>query len=411
MNISFLFARHLAVKQKSSFSKFITNLSIVATALSVMAMITTLSLVNGFQEKVSNKVFCFWGHLHVQHFDDSKSLISEESPITNNDTILNIIKLQQNINSVSIYATKSAVIEKNKSIEGVLIKGINFSTDSMNFKNFIIKGRWLNFIDSNYSKEIILSEPVAKALKIKINDTTTVNFISSKQGTANSFRKLVVVGIFKTGIEEYDKLFAITDIKLLQRLNNWQQNQIGGYEIFLNDYKLMDTTSSQLSNLLPTQWVSRTTKEVYPNIFDWLNIQDVNRNVIFIIMSVVAIINLITCLLVLVLERTRMIGILKALGSTNWMIQKIFLFQAAFITLIGISLGALIGLGFCFLQDATHFIKLDETSYYVSYAPVKIIGWQVALICLLTAIVCFVSLIAPTVIIKKLSPVKAIQFK
>ena len=169
--------------------------------------------------------------------------------------------------------------------------------------------------------------------------------------------------------------------------------------------------NAKLLDKLPSEWVSKTTKDIYPNIFDWLNIQDVNRNVVFIIMGIVAIINLVTCLLVLVLERTKMIGILKAIGNPDWTIQKIFLYYASVITVIGIGSGMIAGLGLCWLQQVTHFISLDESSYYVSYAPIKIIGWQVVLVCVMTAVICFLSLIIPTIVVKKLSPVKAIQFR
>ena len=175
----------------------------------------------------------------------------------------------------------------------------------------------------------------------------------------------------------------------------------------------MDTLSHSIneSDLIPTEWISRTVREVYPNIFDWLGIQDVNRDVIFIVMSIVAIINLITCLLILVLERTRMVGILKAIGATNFSIQKIFLYHASYITLIGVGLGLLLGVGLCLLQQYTGFIRLDETAYYVSSAPVKIIWWQVALVCSGTIVVCFLSLIIPTYIVRSIQPVKAIQFR
>jgi lipoprotein-releasing system permease protein len=181
---------------------------------------------------------------------------------------------------------------------------------------------------------------MAQQLEIKTNDSIRIHFIDAAGGKSNS-RKLKVSGIFKTGIEEYDKLFAIGDIRLIRRLNNWEDNQIGGYELFLKDYKQMDTVNNQIleQGLLPEEWISKTVRELNPNIFDWLGIQDVNRDVIFIVMAIVAIINLITCLLILVLERTRMVGILKAIGSTDVTIQKIFLFHATYITMVGVGLG------------------------------------------------------------------------
>ncbi len=410
MNLAFTIAKRIAFNGQRSFSGFIIRLSIAATALSVMAMIITLAFVNGFQQTVSEKVFSFWGHVRVQKYEPNKSLVAEESPVTMNDTIEQLIRQEPGVKQVQHFATKSAVIQKNKEIEGVLLKGIEKEYDSSMLKPYLMEGRWLHFDDTLYSKEILVSKQLAAELKIRLQDTVTVTFISVLEGTM-TYRKLKVVGIYKTGIEEYDKLFILGDLRLIRRVNGWDANQIGGYEIFLNDYHYIDTVSSRLTDKLPVAWISRSIREVYPNIFDWLNIQDVNRNVIFIVMAVVAIINLVTCLLILILERTRMVGILKALGAQNGLIQQIFLYNASLITLAGIGIGFFAGVGICLLQQYTGFIRLDETAYYVSTAPIHIIWWQVITVCLATAVVCYLSLILPTWLIKRIKPVKAIQFR
>ncbi len=409
MNFAFDIAKRIAFNKQKSFSRFIIRLSTAATALSVMAMIITLSFVNGFQKTISEKVFSFWGHIRVQHFEADKALVAEESPITKSDSVLRIIQQQNGVQRVSVFATKSAVLEKQKEIEGVLFKGIAKNYDSIQLHPFIKQGRWLRFDDSLYSKEILISVPIANELQLKVNDTLNIYFISANGN--NSRRKLLVAGIFKTGIEEYDKLFAIGDIRLIQRINDWQPDQIGGYEVFVNDYKQMDTINNQLADKLPNVWAGKTIREVYPNIFDWLNIQDVNRNVIFAVMAIVAIINLITCLLILVLERTRMIGIFKAVGAADGTIQKIFLYHASLIAVTGIGIGFTAGIGLCLLQQYFGFIKLDEANYYVAIAPIQIIWWQVILICVVTAVVCFISLIIPTLLVRKIKPVKAIEFR
>ena len=409
MSIAITIAKRIAFNKQQSFSRFIIRLSIAATALSVAAMIMTLAFVNGFQKTVSEKVF--WGHVRVQHYENAKNLISEETPIEKNDTIVRIIQQQPYYKSVQAFATKSAVVEKNKEIEGILFKGVEANYDSTAFRQFLKQGRWVHFSDSSYAKEIIVSQPIAKALQIAVNDTIRINFVSSDVNIANASRKLVVVGIFNTGIEEYDKIFAIGDLRLIQRLNNWQPNQIGGYEIFITEYAQMKGFNAQLKDQLPTEWLSRTIKETYPNIFDWLNIQDTNKYVVFVIMGIVAIINLITCLLILVLERTRMIGILKAVGANDGTIQEIFLYYASFISLVGIGIGLLVGVGLCLLEQYTHFIHMDEALYYVAYAPINIIWWQVIVVCVSAAVVCFLALIIPTLIVKNIMPVKAIQFR
>ena len=410
MQLATFLARRIAFNRQRSFSRFIIRLATAATALSVAAMIITLAFVNGFQYAVSNKIFNFWGHLRVQEYEPDKAMIAEETPWPPNDTTLQILHLFPQVKQIQAFATKSAVVEKNKEIEGVLFKGVESNYDFNNLKSFLKQGVFPTFTDSSYSKDILLSQSIANELQIKLNDSINVYFINQQQGKA-AVRRLHVCGIFKTGIDEYDKTFAIGDLRLLQQVYNWEHNEIGGYEIFLNDYTKMDTINSQLYDMLPQAWISRTIKQIYPNIFDWLQIQDVNRNVIFTVMAIVAIINLITCLLILILERTKMTGILKALGARDWTIQKIFLYHANMIALRGIFIGLFVGLGICILQQQTGFIKMNEAAYYVSEAPIFIIWWQVAAVCIATLFVCFLSLLIPTWLVKTIRPVKAIQFR
>ncbi len=410
MSLAFHIAKRIAFTKQRSFARFIIRLSVAATAVSVMSMICTLAFVNGFQQTVSNKVFSFWGHIRVQKFEPNKSLVAEETPIKKNNKVVQTIKEAEGYAQVQTFATKSAIIEKNKEIEGVLLKGIEKDYDSVQLKPFMVTGRWPKFNDSTYSKDLLISAQIAKELKIALNDTIRIYFISSINGSRN-YRKLVVCGIFKTGIEDYDKLFVLGDQKLIRLMSNWADDETGGYEVFVRDYHQMDFISSQLKDNLPPEWMSKTIQEIYPNIFDWLNIQDVNRNVIFIVMAIVAIINLITCLLILILERTRMVGIFKAIGANDWFIQKLFLYHATVITFAGIGIGFIGGVGLCLLQKYTGFIKLDESAYFVSEAPIYIIWWQVFAICVGTALVCYLSLIIPTWIIKRIQPTKAIQFR
>jgi lipoprotein-releasing system permease protein len=375
-------------------------------------MILTLAFVNGFQQTVSQKVFSFWGHVRLQQYEPNKALVAEESPLEKNERIASALRQLPEVETVQSFATKSAVLQQKANIEGILFKGVEANYNFSHLKEFLIQGKWPSFSDSLYSHDIIISSPIAQQLQIKFNDSIKIHFIDAAGGKSN-FRRLKVSGIYKTGIEEYDNLFAIGDVRLIQRLNNWQPNQIGGYEIFLKDYKTMERVNASIleSDLIPQNWISKTVREVYPNIFDWLGIQDVNRDVIFIVMAIVAIINLVTCLLILVLERTRMVGILKAIGSTDITIQKIFLFHATYITLIGVTVGFIVGVGLCLLQQHFKFITLNEAAYYVSTAPIQIIWWQVWAVCAGTVVVCFISLILPTLLVRSVQPVKAIQFR
>lgn len=411
MNVPFFIAKRIAFNNQRSFSRFIIRLAAAATALSVAAMIITLAFVNGFQQTVSKKVFSFWGHIRVQQYEPDKAMVAEETPLPQNDTVVKIMQNTPGVKHFQAFATKSAVLEKNKEIEAILFKGVSSNYDYSNLKPFMVEGRWINFAeDSLYSREIIISQPIANELQIKLNDEINIHFISTQKGTTNT-RKLKVCGIYKTGIEEFDKLFALGDINLLRKINNWNNGEIGGYEVFLDDYNDIETISPRLDDALPQAWISRSIKQIYPYIFDWLNIQDVNRIVIFIVMAVVAIINLITCLLILVLERTRMVGVLKAVGSPDWTIQQIFLYHGAIVAFTGIIIGFAAGIGICLLQQHFGFLTLNESAYYVSVAPVDIIWWQVAAVCVVTLLVCVLALLIPSILVKYVKPIKAIQFR
>ena len=373
-------------------------------------MIVTLSLVNGFQATISQKIFSFWGHIRVVDKQPTKSAIAEETPIQKNDTVFDIIKKNPEVADINSFATRYAMLKSKEEIDGVLIKGLDTIYNFDHLKRFMQQGRWIRFNDTSYSREIIISAHTASQLKLKVNDRVFIYFIRP-DGSLRPDR-LTVVGIYKTGILEYDQTFAIGDIKLIQRLNGWEPGQIGGYEIFLKDFRKMDKASNELYDLesFPATWDTKTMHQLYPNTFDWLNMQNITRNVLIGFMITVAVINLITCLIILVLERVKMIGVLKAIGAGDWTIQKIFLQHSMFITLTGIVLGTALALGLLWLQEKTGFIKLNEEAYYMDTAAVTIIWWQIAAVCVGTLLVCIFVLMIPSVIIKRIRPVKAIRF-
>lgn len=410
MRVAGFITNRIAFNQQRSFSRFIIRLSIAATIISVAVMIITLAFVNGFQEQVSQKVFSFLGHLRIQEKEPFKALIAEETPIERNDSLVEAIRQYSEVQSIHPFATKYATLKTREDIEGVLVKGVDSTYDFSHFRQFILSGRPLRFNDSSYSREIMISAYTAKQLKLSLNDRILIYFIRPD----GSYRpdRLTVSGIYKTGIEEYDKTFAIGDIKLIQRLNDWSSTEVGGYEIFLKDYNKMDVMAADIYNMdiFPLTWDTKTARDISPNIFDWLYIQNKNRNVLLGLMISVALINLVTCLIILVLERVRMIGVLKALGATNWTVQQIFLRHSLFITITGIVFGTAFALGFLYLQQATGFIKLEEEAYYLSQAAVKIIWWQVAAVCIGTLLICFLVLMIPTILVRKIQPVKAIRF-
>ncbi|MBI5856787.1 MAG: ABC transporter permease [Sphingobacteriales bacterium] len=403
--------------RKSSFSRFIIRLSIVATVISVAVMIVTLSLANGFQATVSQKVFSFLGHIRIQEKQQERAIISEESPIIKNDALAESIRNNPDVESIHPYSTKYAILKTKDEIQGVLFKGFDSSFDFSHLKPFIKEGTPIHFSDSSYSREIMLSANTASELRLKAGDKILIYFIRPNGNIRPD--KLTVTGIYKTGIEEYDKTFAIGDIRLIQKLNrdnaedSSHDDEVGGYEIFLKDYHDINKTAEQIYNMddFPPTWNTVSVKNISPNIFDWLKLQDNTRNVLIGIMVIVAVINLITCLIVLVLERIRMVGVLKALGATDWTVQKIFLRHASIITITGIVFGIAFALALLWLQQATGFIKLQEEAYYMTEAAVKIVWWQVGVIALGTLVICFLVLMIPSLFVRKIQPVKAIQFR
>lgn len=411
MDVAGFIANRIAFNRQNSFSRFIIRLSVGATVISVAVMIITLSLVNGFQETVSNKVFSFSGHIKVQYKQALSGPITEEIPIERDDKTESAIKNDPRVKSIHPYATRYAILKTGDEMEGVLMKGLNEEFDFNLLKPFLKEGRWIKFSDSSYSREIIVSTYTAKQLQLKLNDNILIYFIRPDGSLRPD--KMQVVGIYKTGIEEYDKNISIGDLKLIRKLNDWKANEIGGYEVFLHDYEQMEQTSDDLYALpdFPQTWDAQPIRNIYQNIFDWLNLQNLTRNVLIGFMILVAVINLITCLIILVLERIRMVGVLKALGSTDWMVQKIFLRHSMFITTIGIIGGLILGLGLLYIQQATGFIKLQEEAYNISEVAVKIVWWQVLLVCIGTFVVSLLVLIIPTLIVKRVKPVKAIQFR
>ena len=410
MNVAQFIAKRIAFNQQKSFSRFIIPLCIAATVISVMVMIVTLSFVNGFEETVSNKVFSFTGHLRLQYRQPMKAAIAEEVPIEKRDSLAQNIRQLPGVKAVHPFATKYAILKTPDEMEGILLKGFEEGESFAHLQPFLDSGRWVAFNDSSYAREIVISSHTAKQLSLKLNDRVLIYFVRP-DGTLRPDR-LTIVGIYKTSIEEYDKTFALGDIKLIRRLNEWGDADIGGYEVFLHDYEQMDAASQQIYERpdFPPLWETRTVKEIYPNIFDWLGIINNNGYVLITIMIIIAAINFITCLIILVLERVRMIGTLKALGASDWAVQKIFLYHSIFITFAGIVIGVALALGLLWLQQATGFVHLQEEAYYMETAVVKVDWMQVALVVAGTLLLSILVLLIPSFLVRKIQPIKAMRF-
>lgn len=371
-------------------------------------MIVTLSLVNGFQEAVADKVFSFWGDARIQPLDPLRSVSAEGEGFLRNDSTEDLLRNHPNIARYHAFAVKSVVLKQGGQFEGLLIKGVDALFKEDDFKRFIRSGSSIDFSDTLYSKDVLLSDQTAKRLEVKPGDTLQCFFIRNGQDIRS--RPMIVSGLFHTGIEEYDRNFALADIRFLQRLNQWPEGQIGGYELWMTSGTDIPALSASLDRQLPIELTSLTIQEVFPNIFDWLGIQNQTKQIVIITMLVVAIINLITCLLILVMERTRMVGVLKALGMPPRRIGHIFWLYSGWIAVVGVASGLALGLGLCWFQQATGLIKMDEFTYYVAYVPISIHPVEVMLVTLGSFAVCLLAVRLPLLYVQRISPIKAIRF-
>ena len=373
-------------------------------------MIVALSFINGFQQVVAEKIFHFWGHIRVQHYEPLKSTIAEVSPIYRVDSVENNLLKNKRIQSFAPYANKSAILKNAGLIEGVLLKGIDNSYTLEKIDQLLVKGKWPSLIRKETANEIALSSFTANQLNIEVGESILIYFIQ-ENGELPKTRKLTISGIYKTGIDVYDKVYAIGNLRMIQKLNDWDSSTVGGYEIDLVDVTQMEKNAEEIYNQLPAGWNAISLKQLSPEIFDWLELQNTNKAILIIVMIIIASINLITCLLILILERTNMIAMLKAMGAKENAIQQIFIYYGTWISFRGIGFGTILGLGICYLQQYTKFIKLNEEAYYIDAAPVAVDYTQVILIALFTLLLSMLILVIPSIISRKINPSKALQFR
>ena len=374
--------------------------------LGLGVMILSLAIVRGFKQEIREKVRGFSGDLQVVKFDLNNSY--ENSPFSADAGFVRKAKQIPLVTGVMPYATKPGIIKTKNEIEGIVLKGVDKTYDWTFFKKNLTSGAVLDFTDTIASKkQLLISQVIADRLKLKVNDKLLIYFVQEPL----RMRPYVITGIFNTEIDDVDKTFVIGDLSIINRLNSWNPDEIGGYEIKIADFEQLTEVSHAVDDILPSKLKSYMVTDTYPAIFAWLGLLDGNTSVVLVLMILVAVINMISALLIMILERTAMIGMLKAMGASNWNIQKIFLLNSFYLIGLGMLLGNLFGLGLGFIQDKTHLLKLDQASYYMNFVPVQFNLQDVILINTGTLIVCLLVMLGPAMLVTRIDPVKAIRFK
>ncbi|NEU08204.1 ABC transporter permease [Flavihumibacter sp. R14] len=406
MNLPFFIAKRITFNSNRTFSKLIVRIAILGIMLGLAVMILAVAIVKGFKSEIREKVRGFAGDIQIVKYDLNTSF--ENSPFDINPVTLKTIQKYPEIAFTQSFATKPGIINTNDEVEGVVLKGVDKNYNWDYFKNILVEGRIINFSDSVQSqREVLISQYTANRLNVKVGDDFLMYFVQQPLRK----RKFDIVGIYNLGVEELDKMYVIGDISLIRKLNKWTPTQVGGFELRLKDFSKLDTVANKVYENLDIDLRSVTVKEYYPTIFEWLSLLDVNTQVILVLMLAVAVINMISALMIMILERTNMIGILKALGSGNWSIRQIFLYNAAYLIGMGLLFGNILGIGIGVFQDTTHFFQLDQASYFISFVPVQLEMMDILLLNAGTLIICLLVMLIPSLLVTRISPVKAITFK
>jgi ABC-type transport system, involved in lipoprotein release, permease component len=406
LNFPYFLAKRIAVSGKRTFSKLIVRVAIGAIALGVAAMLLSIAVLKGFKGEVTAKQRGFFGDITLNKYD--LNLSYEHAPFSLQPAEIEEISNIPGINALQYYATKAGIINVNDEVEGVLLKGIDAAYDQRFINHVMVDGGPIDFSDSTKAiSQIIISQHIANRLQLHVGDDFIMYFVQEPVRR----RKFEIVGIYHTGVEELDNTYVIGALPLIRRLNDWGANEVGGYELSIKDFDQLDELTAEVRDRLPIHVDALNVRDQLPEIFQWLDLLDVNTVIILVLMMVVAVVNMVSALLIIILERTSMIGILKALGYTDGGIRRVFLYHASYLIGLGLLAGNALGMGLYFFQRLTHYFKLDEASYYVSYIPVTISAWEVVLLNLGVASVALIVLVVPSYLVSRITPIKAIQFQ
>ncbi len=387
------------------FASLIKKIAIISISLGLAVMIISMAVVTGFQNEIRDKVIGFGAHVQITNFDYNVSF--EPQPISSQQDFLDDVQELDGVRHIQVFATKPGIIKTDDDIHGIIFKGVGPDFDWSFFSDRLVDGTILTMDDTLRSEEALISRLVSRRLQLNTGDDLFIYFIQDPP----RIRRLSIAGIYDTGLEELDRLFVLGDIRHVQRLNDWGPDQIGGFEILVSGYDAIPGVSAAIIDLLPYHLDAKSIRQLYPQIFDWLSLLDMNVYVIIVLMILVAGINMVTTLLISVMDKTNAIGILKAVGADNTMIRKVFLYHAGMLISKGLLWGNLIGILVCIVQGHWGLVTLSPESYYVSEVPVNLQWSHIVLLNAGTFILSMAMLIVPSYIITKISPVRAIIFR
>ena len=386
-----------------SFTHSVTRIATVSIALGIAVMIVSFSILHGFREQIQNKIFSFGAHLQLSRYDTNNSL--EVAPISEPELRRQLARYPQ-VASVQPFARKTAIIKTTDEVLGVVLKGVSEKHDLSSMRQNMVAGKFINFTDTVASDDIVISRKIADKLRLQVGSPALFYFIQQPPRV----RKFRVAGIYQTGLDEFDEVYVLGDLRQIQELNAWPDSLVGGLEVRLHDFSRLDRTFDQFYEQLPYEVRIEKITDQYAQLFDWLQL--LNRNVIiFLILIIfVATFNMVATIFIMILERTKMIGILKAVGATDNQIRGMFFFRGISITLKGLVIGNVIALGFCALQYYFHVIPLDPENYYMDRVPVAWAPLVMVLLNAATLAASILSVLIPTYLIARIKPMVAIRF-
>jgi lipoprotein-releasing system permease protein len=413
MNLPYFIAQRLIIgrREGTSFSRPINVIAIIGIAMGLAVMILAVSTLTGFKKAIREKVVGFGSNIQIIHSDSNLSF--ETVPISDSLEFIPKIKKIPGISHIQVFATKAGIIKTDEDIQGVVLKGIGSDFDWSYFKSNMVDGSVFVVTDTGRTDKVIISKKISDMLKLRMGDSFVMHFIQDPP----RMRKFTIGGIYETSLEEFDKIYVFCDIGHIKKLNGWADDQVSGFEIFIDDFDNLDELTQDVTDAIGYKLVEEETKfkvvnirRKYPQIFDWLNFQDINVIIIILLMLIVAGFNMISGLLILILEKTNMIGVLKALGSEDVTIRRVFLFQAAYLIGKGMVWGNIIGIGLALIQLKTGIISLDPSSYYIKTVPVNLELSHILLLNAGTMVVIIIMLLVPSQLITRITPVKAIRY-